>query len=69
MNMFSTIYRQLLRHPSSGSLRSRSRRDPWYSGEHSSINLRQPRSSRGEAEPQPDGTARGLPPAALPAES
>lgn len=46
MNMFSTIYRQLVRHRSSGSLRANPRNDIWYSGEHSSINLRQPRAGR-----------------------
>lgn len=53
MNMFSSIYRQFVRHRSSGSLRSNPRNDPWYSGEHCSINLRQPRAGRQDSAHRP----------------
>lgn len=58
MNVFSTIYRQLMRHKSSGRFGFNRRNSPWYSGEHSSVHLRQPRPGRGESGNRPVSLGR-----------
>lgn len=43
MNIFPSVYQHNLRHAESGWSIRRSRHSPWYQGEHSNVNLRQPR--------------------------
>lgn len=58
MNVFRSVFRQFMRHHNSGWSGAVARSSPWYSGEHSSVNLRQPRTGRSEVGQRPPTLGR-----------